>query len=134
MQVKRPVAVIAIVTEAFKTELIRELTDSIEQVTTNQQALEAQARRYLLQLQTSDLAQSSAFRRQVEVEKAKQEQMKSELKGRLEEANALEIGGEYPRGSLESSVELKIGDNLFERIGRSEIVVKDDVIVELRGE
>jgi len=133
MQIKRPVTVIAIVTETFKQELIRELKESIDQVDANQQALESQARRYLLQLQTADLAQSSAFRRQVDVEKAKQEQMKTELQARLDEAEKLEIGSEFPRGTLESFVDLQPGDNLFERIGRAEIIVKDDIIEEFRG-
>ena len=78
MQIKRPVAVVAIVTESFKKELIAELEASIEEVNNNQQALDSQARRYLLQLQSTDLTQSSAFRRQVEVEKAKMDQVKAE--------------------------------------------------------
>lgn len=134
MQIKRPVAVVAIVTETFKKELIDELEASIEEVNNNQQALDSQARRYLLQLQSTDLTQSSAFRRQVEVEKAKMDQVKGERKAQLEAAQNLEIGSEFPRGTVESVVELNVGDNLFDRLGKAEIVVKDDVIVEIRGE
>ena len=134
MQIKRPVAVVAIVTESFKKELIDELEASIEEVNNNQQALDSQARRYLLQLQSTDLTQSSAFRRQVEVEKAKMDQVKGERKAQLEAAQNLEIGSEFPRGTVESVVELNVGDNLFDRLGKAEIVVKDDVIVEIRGE
>ncbi|NMC82950.1 MAG: hypothetical protein GYA63_08880 [Armatimonadetes bacterium] len=134
MQIKRPVAVVAIVTETFKKELIDELEASIEEVNNNQQALDSQARRYLLQLQSTDLTQSSAFRRQVEVEKAKMDQVKAERKAQLEAAQNLEIGSEFPRGTVESVVDLNVGDNLFDRLGKAEIVVKDDVIVEIRGE
>lgn len=134
MQIKRPVAVVAIVTESFKKELIAELEASIEEVNNNQQALDSQARRYLLQLQSTDLTQSSAFRRQVEVEKAKMDQVKAERKAQLEAAQNLEIGSEFPRGTVESVVDLNVGDNLFDRLGKAEIVVKDDVIVEIRGE
>src|SRR5512142_653741 len=105
MQVKRPVTVIAIVTEQFKQQLINEIEESISQVDANVQALDSQARRYLLQLQTADLAQASAFRRQVDAEKAKQEGVKSEMLGRLQEAQALEINTEFPRGQLESVVD-----------------------------
>ena len=134
MQIKRPVTVVAIVTEQFKSQLIQELEESIQQVDAGIEALDSQARRYLLQLQTADMAQAGAFRRQVDAEKAKQEGVKAELQGRLEESKKLEINSEFPRGTLESFVDVKVGDNLIDRLGRSEIVVKDDVIVEVRGE
>lgn len=133
MQIKRPVTVIAIVTEQFKQQLIREIEESIAQVDAGVQALDSQARRYLLQLQTADLSQASAFRRQVEAEKAKQESMKVELQARLKEAEGLELNSEFPRGTLESYVDLQTGDNLIEKIGRAEIIVQDDVVVEIRG-
>lgn len=132
MQVKRPVTVIAIVTEQFKQQLINEVEESINQVDAGIQALDSQARRYLLQLQTADLAQASAFRRQVDAEKAKQEGMKTELQGRLQEAQALELNTEFPRGTLESYVEVRPGENLIEKLGRAEIIVKDDIVVEIR--
>lgn len=134
MRVKRPVTVVAIVTEQFKQQLLTEIEESIKQVDAGIQALDTQARRYLLQLQTADLAQASAFRRQVDAEKAKQEGVKTELQGRLQEAQALEIGSEFPRGTLESYTDLAVGDNLVDRLGRSEIVVKDDIITEIRGD
>ncbi|HEY3411467.1 MAG TPA: YlqD family protein [Armatimonadota bacterium] len=133
MQVKRPVTVIAIVTEQFKQQLIKEIEESIGQVDAGVQALDSQARRYLLQLQTADLSQASAFRRQVDAEKAKQEGMKTELQARLKEAEALTLDSEFPRGTLESYVEIQTGDNLIEKIGRAEIIVKDDVVIEVRG-
>jgi hypothetical protein len=133
MQIKRPVTVIAIVTEQFKQQLIKEIEESIAQVDAGVQALDSQARRYLLQLQTADLAQASAFRRQVDAEKAKQEGMKVELQARLKEAEGLDLNSEFPRGTLESYVDLQAGDNLIEKIGRAEIIVKDDVVIEIRG-
>jgi Ni,Fe-hydrogenase I large subunit len=134
VQIKRPVTVIAIVTEQFKQQLINEVEESIQQVDAGIEALDSQARRYLLQLQTADMAQAGAFRRQVDAEKAKQEGVKNELQARLQEAEGLEINSEFPRGTLESYVELKVGDNLIDRIGRAEIIVKNDVITEIRGE
>ena len=133
MQVKRPVTVIAIVTEPFKQQLLTEIEESIKQVDTNIQALDSQARRYLFQLQSADPAQTNAFRRQVDAEKAKQEGVRTELQGRLQEAQQIEIGSEFPRGTLESYVEINVGDNLVERLGRAEIIVKDDLVTEFRG-
>lgn len=133
MQIKRPVTVLAIVTEQFKQQLIQELEEGIQQVDAGIEALDSQARRYLLQLQSADMAQAGAFRRQVDAEKAKQEGTKAELQARLEESRKLELNSEFPRGTLESFVDVSVGDNLLNRLGRTEIIIKDDVIVELRG-
>lgn len=132
MQIKRAVTVVAIVTEQFKQQVIAEYEEAIQQVDASIQALESQSRRYLLQLQTADLAQANAFRRQVDAEKAKQEGSKQEIQARLEAARALEIGSEVERGNVESYVEIQEGDNLIEKLTRASIVVKDDVVVEVR--
>lgn len=133
MQVKRPITVIALVTEAFKQQLITDIEESIQQVNNNIETLDAQARRYLFQLQTADPAQMNAFRRQIDAEKARVEGMKSELQGRLNEAQQLEIGSEFPRGTLDSYVDINVGDNLVDRLGRAEVVIKDDIIIEFRS-
>jgi len=44
----------------------------------------------------------------------------------------LELGSEYPRGTLEGTVELAEGEDLLEKLGGCQIVVKDGVVVEIR--
>ncbi|MCC2672950.1 MAG: YlqD protein, partial [Armatimonadetes bacterium] len=39
---------------------------------------------------------------------------------------------EFERGSLESDVEVSVGDNIQERLGQAEILVEDDIIKEIR--
>ncbi|HEY3265895.1 MAG TPA: YlqD family protein [Armatimonadota bacterium] len=133
MQIKRAVAVVAIVTEQFKQQMIAEFEEGIKQVDASIQALESQSRRYLLQLQTADLAQANAFRRQVDAEKQKQEGTKQELQARLQASQELTIGSEVERGNVESYVEMQVGDNLIAKLTGAAIVVKDDVVVEIRG-
>ena len=133
LQIKRAVTVVAIVTEPFKEQVIAEFTDAIHQVDTGIAALESQSRRYLLQLQSADLAQANAFRRQVDAEKAKQETTKQEFLTRLKAAQELVIDAEVERGNLETYVEIQLGDNLVEKLSSAAIVVKDDVVVEIRG-
>jgi hypothetical protein len=133
VQIKRAVAVVAIVTEQFKQQMIAEFEEGIKQVDASIQALESQSRRYLLQLQTADLAQANAFRRQVDAEKQKQEGTKQELQARLQASQELTIGSEVERGNVESYVEMQVGDNLIAKLTGAAIVVKDDVVVEIRG-
>lgn len=128
----RPVLIKAIVTESFKRLYIQELEDASKRVDMLIQQIDTQIRRTELERQLSP--QSRAVRQQLELERARQEGTKAELQMRLREAEALELNSEFPQGTVESLVEVSIGDNLFNRIGRTEIVVKDGIIMEIRGE
>ncbi len=128
----RPVVIKAIVTESFKRLYIQDLEDAIKRVDTLVQQIDTQIRRTELERQLSP--QSRAVRQQLELERARQEAAKAELQMRLREAEALELNSEFPQGTVESLVEVGIGDNLFNKIGRTEIIIKDGIILEIREE
>lgn len=128
----RPVVIKAIVTESFKRLYIQDLEDAIKRVDTLVGQIDTQIRRTELERQLSP--QSRAVRQQLELERARQEAAKVELQMRLREAEGLELNSEFPQGTVESLVEVGIGDNLFNKIGRTEIIIKDGIILEIREE
>ena len=130
--VKRPIQVIAIVTEDLKQELMQELQEAADGTQQRIEQMEFQGRRYLADVQRNNLTQAMAVRQQLEKEKTKYEDIKKELQQRMQEVTALEIGSEYARGTLESEVQIAVGDNLFEKLGRAQVVIKDGVIQEIR--
>jgi hypothetical protein len=130
--VARPVVIKAIVTESFKRLYTQELQAAIGRVEELTGQLDAQIRRTELERQITP--QARAIRQQLELERARQESARLELGARLREAEGLELNSEFPQGTIDSFTEVKIGDNLFQKIGRSEIVVKDGIIVEVREE
>jgi hypothetical protein len=130
--IKRPVQVTVITTESFKQDLLKELQESIGAVQSHIEQMEFQGRRALADLQRTNLNQAMALRQQLETEKRKYEDMKKELEQRIEEVTALEIGAEYPRGTLESEVEIKSGDNLFEKLSQAQVIIKDGIVQEIR--
>jgi hypothetical protein len=132
VMVTRAVSVRAIVTEALKQELIEELKGLAEETQRRIDQMDFEAKRYLADLQRTNLTQAMAVRKQIEVEKSKQEGAKREIMDRIGEVEKLELDSEFPRMTLESTVELKEGDNLYERLGRTEVVIKDGVVVEIR--
>src|SRR5438093_226033 len=75
-----------------------------------------------------------AIRQQLELERARQEATRAELEMRLREAQQLELNSEFAQGTVESLVEVKVGDNLFTKLSRAEIIVKDGIIMEIREE
>lgn len=130
--VARPVVIKAIVTESFKRLYTQELQSAIGRVEELMGQLDAQVRRSELERQITP--QARAIRQQLELERARQESARLELQARLREAEGLELNAEFPQGTIDSFTEVKIGDNLFQKIGRTEIVVKDGIIVEVREE
>src|SRR5207249_6435603 len=78
--------------------------------------------------------QPRAIRQQLELERARQEATRAELEMRLREAQQLELNSEFAQGIVESLVEVKVGDNLFTKLSRAEIIVKDGIIMEIREE
>jgi len=129
---KRSVTVQIIVTEAFKEELKAELREAADAAQHRVEQIEFHSRQFLADLQRTDLQQAMSARRQIETEKRRFEALREDLLRQLAEAENLELGSEYTRGTLESTVEVREGDDLVKKISGAEIVVKDGVIVEVR--
>jgi hypothetical protein len=130
--VKRSIGVQVIVTEQFREELKQELQDAAEETQRRIDRMEFHSRRVLADLQATDLTQAMAARRQIEAEKRRHETLKQDISRQIEEVEKLDLGDEYPRGTIEGVVELSEGDNLFEKLSGSQIVVKDGVVIEVR--
>jgi DNA repair exonuclease SbcCD ATPase subunit len=134
MELKRVVMVKAIVTEAFKQNLVRELERAVANLDTQGTQMETQSKNYLEDLKKKGLMQkAAAFKQQLEEEKARQAAAKSDLLMKIEEAKRLQIGSEFVQGPLEGPIHVSVGDNLYKKIGGAEIIVKDGIIQEIRG-
>ncbi len=132
LTISRPVVIKAIVTESFKRLYIQDLEDAIKRTDTVQQQLATQIRRTELERTVSP--QARAVRQQLELEHARQEAARAELEMRLREAQQLALNSEFAQGTLEGLVQVNVGDNLFTKLSRAEIVVKDGIIMEIREE
>jgi YlqD protein len=128
--VQRPVVIKTIVTESFKRLYVADLEDAIKRVDAVVQQIDVQARRFDLERQVSP--QSRAVRQQLEIERARQDAAHAELTARLREAQELKLNEEFTQGTIEGIAELAVGDNLFDKISRAEIVVKDGIVMEIR--
>jgi len=130
--VKRSIAIQVVVTESFKEELKAELREAADAAQRRMEQIEFQSRRFLADLQRTDLTQAMGARRQIEVEKRRYEALRQDLLRQLEEAEKLELGSEYPRGTVEGMVEVREGDDLVKKVSGAEIVIKDGIVVEVR--
>ncbi len=55
-----------------------------------------------------------------------------ELQSRLREAQELQLNTEFTQGTIDGLVEVGVGDNLFDKISRTELIVKDGIVLEIR--
>lgn len=132
LTVNRSIAVQVIVTEKFKEELKTELQAAADASQQRIDQMEFQSRRFLADLQRTDLSQAMSARRQIEAERNRQEALRQDILRQLEEADKLELDSEYPRGTLQGVVDLKEGDDLIQKLSGGQIVIKDGLIVEVR--
>ncbi len=128
--VQRPVVIKTIVTEAFKRLYIADLEEAIRRVDMIVQQIDVQARRFELERQVTP--QTRNIRSQLELERTRQEAARIELQARVQEARELQLNTEFTQGTLDGMVDVSVGDNLFDKISRTEILVKDGIVLEIR--
>ncbi|MGE5532147.1 MAG: YlqD family protein [Bacteroidota bacterium] len=130
--IKRNVILRAIVTDQLKEQVSTELQAAADEVEQRVQQLDFSTKAYITDLQRADLQRAMAVRKQIEAEKQKQTELRDALLERKAQVAELENGQEVVRGTLESFVEIKEGDDLAVLLGGTEIVSKDDIVVEVR--
>lgn len=130
--IKRTVVLRAIVTDQLKEQVAAELQAAADEVEQRVQQLDFSTKAYITDLQRADLQRAMQVRKQVEAEKQKQTELRDALMERKAEVAELENGKEVVRGTLESFVEINEGDDLAVLMGGTEIVTKDDIVVEVR--
>jgi hypothetical protein len=128
--VQRPVVIKAIVTEAFKRLYIADLEEATKRVDAIIQQIDVQSRRFELERQVTP--QTRNIRAQLEMERQRQEATRMELQARLREAQDLQLNSEFTQGTIEGTVDVSVGDNLFDKISRTEVIVKDGIVLEIR--
>lgn len=140
IQLIRQIAVRAIVTENFKSQVGAEIQRNLQQIDAELQQLEFKGKRAISDLEkraagnlTPDVrAQMDSVRGQVETEKARLMQMKEEMQGQVQALTELPIGSVITQFTVENPVEVRLGENIFQRLEGGEILVKDGVIQEIR--
>jgi hypothetical protein len=134
IELKRVVMVKAIVTEAFKDNLVKELDRAVKNLEMQGGQMEDQAKKYMEDLKKKgQVAQITSFKAQLEEEKARQAASKADLTMKMDQSKKLVLGTEFVQGPLEGPVDVSIGDNLYKKVGAAEIIVKDGIIQEIRG-
>jgi hypothetical protein len=140
IQLVRQIAVRAIVTENFKNQVGNEINRNLQQIDAELQQLEFKGKRAIADIEkrtagavtTDARVQVETIRQQVEAEKMRLFQLKEEMQAQFQALNELPLGSVVTQFTVENPVEVRIGENIFQRLEGGEILVKDGVIQEIR--
>jgi hypothetical protein len=134
VNLKRTVTIKAIVTEDFKKYLAFECTTGIQNLEQNLKKVEFEGKNYLDKLETgkANNADKERVRTQIARDKTQISRMMLDLKKRLATAKDLKEGSLYQQGTIEGFTNVKIGENLYEKLGGVEIIVKDAIVQEIK--
>ncbi|MGI6263456.1 MAG: YlqD family protein [Succiniclasticum sp.] len=130
MFVRVPVAIKAKVTEDLKLKIIGDLQNTIKKMQLDLDQFDFQAKQVMNQA-ANDLSAAPRLREQIEVERKKRTDAKEEAEAQLKRAQELQIGAEIGHGTLERTVEVKVGDDLEALMG-AEILTEDGKIIAFR--
>ena len=132
LTLKRPVNVRVIVTELFRHRLLAEVEYALNQLDVQEQQLEFQSRRTVSELSRSSPKQAHNARTQWEQERERIADARRDLIEKKNQAQQLALDSEFAYATLEGLVEVNTGDSLSDKLRPAEILVRDDVIVEIR--
>jgi hypothetical protein len=132
---KRTINLLVIVTEDFKKYLLYELEEEVKRQNSYLKQIEENEKQVIAKLEKQGeeaKRQIEPFQTQVGLEKAKTNNIITNLNQRIEETKNIPINTLYNQGTLEGLVNVKIGDNIYQKMGALEIIVKDGLIQEIR--
>ncbi|MBT9164205.1 MAG: hypothetical protein DDT23_00195 [candidate division WS2 bacterium] len=131
--VKRSILLKAVVDDALKNDLLKQLQDNQKKIDLEIERLNYQSNKLLLE-SPMDIRESMAIRKRVEEEKRDGELLKDQILKKIKEVNSLDLGSIYPIGVIEGLAELKIGDNLWDKVNNCEIIIKDGIIEKINDQ
>jgi len=115
IEIRRPILIKVIITENFKKQMISESKEAVENIERNLEALK--------------FAQDSADRARQTEELTR---LKENFLQKIKDFETVELGAELPFRNVEGSANLKVGDNILEKITATEVIIKDWIIQEIK--
>jgi len=129
--INRKILVKVIVTQDFKDSFSHQLNSYKAEIDAAIEKLKTEESRFLL-TGTLNSNEITAYRSKLAKEREQQEIAKKELEDKQKEIQSLEIGSIFPYMQLDSTGEIKEGDNLFEKLSGGEITIRDGIVLSIK--
>lgn len=136
ISLRRQVTIVAIVTEQFRQQASAELQAGLQQMDMEAQQLEFQGKRALTDFEKrgASAAELDNVKEQIEEQRNRIKAQKAELLAKLDMIGKLDIGAEFIQGTVDNFVDVKVGDHIYAKLANPQVIVKDGIVQEIRGE
>jgi DNA topoisomerase IB len=134
VQLKRQVTVKTLVTDAFRERAKGELSNELKLIDTQLQQLEAQYQHSLQQLEkvaqqgTNVQKQLEALNQEAQQKRTQLASLKMQVSSELGNLDKIPNGSFIVTGVLENTVDVKVGDNIYEKLMNAEMIVEDGIV------
>lgn len=140
LNIKRPVTVRAVVTPRWKEDAERELSNAISGVDQQLAQLEQEGQSLIEEIRRQSANpldprvqdQVGSVQQQVAAKRAELEEQKRQLLEQQRQVRELELEQIVEQGQLESTCDIRVGDNLVEKL-QVAVLVRDGVIEAIEG-
>lgn len=132
LSIRQPVAVKFILTEETKQNWLAELRRLINATIAELEELEFRGKQWVRDAEKQGEGAVEAANQRIEMERAQRVERREQLIAQLSQIQQLDLDSEVPNGTVETTVDVKVGDPWDKVLQGSEIIVKDGVIVEIR--
>ncbi|MHB1685184.1 MAG: YlqD family protein [Bacilli bacterium] len=132
LTIRQPVTVKMILTEETKQNWLAELRRLINGTIAELEELEFRSKQLLREAEKQGGAAVKATEEQIEVERMQRVERREQLIAQLSQIQQMDLNAEVPNGTVETTVDVQIGDSWDAVLLGGEIVVKDGVVVEIR--
>ncbi len=136
VQLKRTATIKVIVTEEFKKYLVSELERAIKNLDTQLAQMEDQGKKLIDTLKKQGektKKQVAAISQQINLDRQQERLAKADLEKKIQDAQLLPLNSEFIQGTVDGTVDVAKGDNLYKKLGALEIVIKDGIVQDIRG-
>ncbi|KUO95640.1 hypothetical protein ATW55_07030 [Ferroacidibacillus organovorans] len=132
MTIRQPVAVKVILTEETKQQWLAELRRLINATIAELEELEFRGKQWLREAKEQGEAAIAATEERIEAERSQRIERREQMIAQLSQIQQMDIGEEVPNGNVETTVDVKVGDSWDTVLLGSEIILKDNIVVEIR--
>lgn len=132
LNIRQPVSVKFILTEQTKQQILTEQRRQIEQLTAEMDQIEQQGKMALEQAMTQGGSAAQEVRQQIEQERNQRMEQREQLIQQIQQIQQLELGTELQNMTVETMVDVNVGDDWGSVLMGSEIIIKDGIVHEIR--
>jgi chromosome segregation ATPase len=139
IHLKRGVTVKTVVTELFKQQAHGDLGQELKVIDEQMESLEAQYQNALRQLEAmaqkgQDVRQQlNELNNEAQQKRGQLSSLKMEVSSQLANLDKLPEGAHIVTGNLENFVQVRVGENLYDKVRNAEIIVRDGIVVAIQG-